>query len=235
MKIAKLLAGLALLFWGWHRERRNPRRHRQARRAARRGADPRTAFLHGRPGRRTHRQCGRTRRVDSEGNGGQDHLSRLRLGRPDPGPSFQQGADLLVADMTPTLPRAMKVAFTKPFMTTGSVVFTVTGQQVRLGEACKPAGTKIAVLLGSTGEKNAQTAFPDADIKSYKGGGRSCSTPSTTARLIAASTTSRRSRGRRPTPSRDVHGHAGNAVEGTARLRHALRLAGPADLDEPLP
>jgi polar amino acid transport system substrate-binding protein len=27
------------------------------------------------------------------------------------------------------------------------------------------------VLLGSTGEKNAKTAFPDADIKSYKGGG----------------------------------------------------------------
>jgi polar amino acid transport system substrate-binding protein len=87
-------------------------------------------------------------------------------------PALMSGkADLLVADMTPTLPRAMKVAFTKPYMYTGAVVFTKAGSKFDSAESCKAPGTKIAVLLGSTGEKEAQKAFPEADIKSYKGGG----------------------------------------------------------------
>jgi polar amino acid transport system substrate-binding protein len=87
-------------------------------------------------------------------------------------PALMSGkADLLVADMTPTLPRAMKVAFTKPFMFTGSTVFTKAGGKFGSTESCGAAGTKIAVLLGATGEKEAKKAFPEADIKSYKGGG----------------------------------------------------------------
>jgi polar amino acid transport system substrate-binding protein len=80
-------------------------------------------------------------------------------------------ADLLVADMTPTLARAMKVAFTKPFMYTGSTVFAKAGSKFNSTEACKASGTKIAVLLGATGEKEAKAVFPQGDIKSYKGGG----------------------------------------------------------------
>ncbi|SDO88320.1 amino acid ABC transporter substrate-binding protein, PAAT family [Phyllobacterium sp. YR620] len=80
-------------------------------------------------------------------------------------------ADLLVADMTPTLARAMKVAFTKPFMYTGSAVFAKTDSKFGTMDACKAKGTKIAVLLGATGEKVAKETFPDAEIKSYKGGG----------------------------------------------------------------
>jgi polar amino acid transport system substrate-binding protein len=80
-------------------------------------------------------------------------------------------ADLLVADMTPTLARAMKVAFTKPYMYTGSTVFTKAGGKFGTTGDCKAKGTKIAVLLGATGEKEAKAAFPDAEIKSYKGGG----------------------------------------------------------------
>ena len=80
-------------------------------------------------------------------------------------------ADLLVGDMTPTLARAMKVGFTKPFMYTGSAVFAKTGGKFDSVEACKAPGTRIAVLLGATGEKNAKDAFPEAEIKSYKGGG----------------------------------------------------------------
>lgn len=80
-------------------------------------------------------------------------------------------ADLLVADMTPTLPRAMKVAFTRPFMHTGSAVFSKTGSAFNSLDACKPKGTRIAVLLGATGEKVAKETFPEAEIKSYKGGG----------------------------------------------------------------
>lgn len=80
-------------------------------------------------------------------------------------------ADLLVADMTPTLARGMKVAFTAPFMYTGSAVFTKSGTAFNSSDACKAPGTKIAVLLGATGEKEAKKAFPEAEIKSYKGGG----------------------------------------------------------------
>lgn len=80
-------------------------------------------------------------------------------------------ADLLVADMTPTLARGMKVAFTTPYMYTGSTVFTKADSKFKTTEDCKAKGTKIAVLLGATGEKEAKAAFPDADIKSYKGGG----------------------------------------------------------------
>jgi len=80
-------------------------------------------------------------------------------------------ADLLVADMTPTLARAMKVAFTNPYMYTGSTVFTKADGKFKTADDCKAPGTKIAVLLGATGEKEAKKAFPEADIKSYKGGG----------------------------------------------------------------
>lgn len=80
-------------------------------------------------------------------------------------------ADLLVADMTPTLARATKVAFTRPFMHTGTAVFSKTGSKFDSLEACKAAGTKIAVLLGSTGEKTAKATFPGVEVKSYKGGG----------------------------------------------------------------
>ncbi len=34
-------------------------------------------------------------------------------------------ADILAADMTPTIKRAMKIGFTRPFMYTGSVVFVL--------------------------------------------------------------------------------------------------------------
>jgi len=80
-------------------------------------------------------------------------------------------ADVLAADMTPTLKRAMKIAFSDPFMYTGSVVFTKADSPFKTIEDCKKPGIKIAVLLGSTGETDAKKAFPNAELKSYKGGG----------------------------------------------------------------
>lgn len=80
-------------------------------------------------------------------------------------------ADLLAADMTPTLARATKVAFTKPFMYIGPVVATKEGSKFTSLNACKAPGTRIAVLFGSTGEKLAKTVFEKGQIKSYKGGG----------------------------------------------------------------
>src|SRR5207302_9674093 len=71
----------------------------------------------------------------------------------------------------PTLQRCMKFAFTTPYMDTSRTGFTKADSKFKTTEDCKAKGTKIAVLLGATGEKEAKTAFPDADIKSYKGGG----------------------------------------------------------------
>jgi polar amino acid transport system substrate-binding protein len=80
-------------------------------------------------------------------------------------------ADMLAADMTPTLKRAMKIAFSDPFMYTGSVVFVKKDSPIKTMEDAKKAGLTCAVLLGSTGETDAKKAFPQAELKSYKGGG----------------------------------------------------------------
>jgi len=79
-------------------------------------------------------------------------------------------ADMLAADMTPTLKRAMKINFTNPYMYTGSVVFVKQDSPIKTLKDVK-AGTKMAVLLGSTGESDAKKAFPGAKFKTYKGGG----------------------------------------------------------------
>ncbi len=81
-------------------------------------------------------------------------------------------ADMLAADMTPTLKRAMKISFADPFMYTGSVVFVKQDSPIKTIEDVKKSGIKLAVLLGSTGENDAKKAFPEAKLKTYKGGGR---------------------------------------------------------------
>ena len=80
-------------------------------------------------------------------------------------------ADILAADMTPTLKRAMKISFADPFMHTGSVVFVKEGSDIKTMGDCKKAGLTVAVLLGSSGSTDAKKAFPDAKLKEYKGGG----------------------------------------------------------------
>lgn len=80
-------------------------------------------------------------------------------------------ADMLAADMTPTLARATKVAFTKPWIYIGPMVATKAGTKFTSTESCKAPGVRIAVLFGSTGEKLAKTVFAKGEIKSYKGGG----------------------------------------------------------------
>ena len=80
-------------------------------------------------------------------------------------------ADILAADMTPTVKRAMKIGFTKPFMYTGSIAFVKADSPIKSLADAKKAGLKTAVLLGSTGETIAKKTFPQAELKSYKGGG----------------------------------------------------------------
>jgi len=80
-------------------------------------------------------------------------------------------ADILAADMTSTPKRAMKVAFTSPFMYTATVAFTKQESKIKTMADAKKDGLSVAVLLGSTGETEAKKAFPKAQLKSYKGGG----------------------------------------------------------------
>lgn len=81
-------------------------------------------------------------------------------------------ADILAADMTPTLKRALKVTFTDPWIYVQPCIFTTTGASYKtLADVNKPDVT-VGVLLGSTGEVIAKKYLPKAKIKSYKGGGR---------------------------------------------------------------
>ncbi|PCI29293.1 MAG: amino acid ABC transporter substrate-binding protein [SAR324 cluster bacterium] len=81
-------------------------------------------------------------------------------------------ADILAADMTPTLARAMKIAFTTPFMYTGNVAFAKKDSPYRTLADLKAAkNLTVATLLGSAGTKVAAETFPNAKQKVYKGGG----------------------------------------------------------------
>jgi polar amino acid transport system substrate-binding protein len=81
-------------------------------------------------------------------------------------------ADILAADMTPTLKRALKVSFCDPWYYVQPCVFTKTASKYKtLADVNKPSVT-VGVLLGSTGEGIAKQYLPKAKIKSYKGGGR---------------------------------------------------------------
>lgn len=80
-------------------------------------------------------------------------------------------ADVLAADMTANLKRALMVSFTDPFYYTGSVIFTKTDSPFKTLEDCNKPEVTVAVLLGATGEADAKRFLPYAKIKSYKGGG----------------------------------------------------------------
>jgi len=80
-------------------------------------------------------------------------------------------ADVLAADMTANLKRALKVSFSDPFYYTGSIIFTKKGSPYKTLEDCNREDVTVAVLLGATGEADAKRFLPKAKIKSYKGGG----------------------------------------------------------------
>lgn len=80
-------------------------------------------------------------------------------------------ADVLAADMTANLKRALMVSFADPFYYTGSVIFTKTASPFKTLEDCNKPEVTVAVLLGATGEADAKRFLPNAKIKSYKGGG----------------------------------------------------------------
>ncbi len=81
-------------------------------------------------------------------------------------------ADILAADMTPTLKRALKITFTDPWIYVQPCIFTTTGASYKTLEEVNKPDVTVGVLLGSTGETIAKKYLPNAKIKSYKGGGR---------------------------------------------------------------
>ncbi|WP_020677027.1 ABC transporter substrate-binding protein [Geopsychrobacter electrodiphilus] len=81
-------------------------------------------------------------------------------------------ADILAADMTPTLKRALKVTFTDPWIYVQPCIFTTTNASFQTLEDVNKPSVTVGVLLGSTGESIAKKYLPNAKIKSYKGGGR---------------------------------------------------------------
>jgi len=81
-------------------------------------------------------------------------------------------ADILAADMTPTLKRALKISFTDPWIYVQPCIFTKTGASYKTLEDVNKPEVTVGVLLGSTGETIAKQYLSNAKIKSYKGGGR---------------------------------------------------------------
>jgi polar amino acid transport system substrate-binding protein len=81
-------------------------------------------------------------------------------------------ADILAADMTPTLKRHLKITFCDPWYYVQPCVFTTTGASFQKPEDANNPDVTVGVLLGSTGETIAKKYLPKAKIKTYKGGGR---------------------------------------------------------------
>jgi polar amino acid transport system substrate-binding protein len=81
-------------------------------------------------------------------------------------------ADILAADMTPTLKRSLKISFCDPWYYVQPCVFTSTKAAFQKPEDVNKPDVTVGVLLGSTGETVAKKYLPNAKIKTYKGGGR---------------------------------------------------------------
>lgn len=79
-------------------------------------------------------------------------------------------ADVLAADMTSTLQRALKISFTDPWLYVQPAVFTSAKTSYKTPEDVNNSDVTVGVLLGSTGETITKKYLPNAKIKSYKGG-----------------------------------------------------------------
>jgi len=69
-------------------------------------------------------------------------------------------ADVLAADMTPTLKRALKITFCDPWYYVQPCIFTKTGAPYQTQEDVNKPDVTVGVLLGSTGETIAKNIFP---------------------------------------------------------------------------
>lgn len=81
-------------------------------------------------------------------------------------------ADVLAADMTPTLKRALKITFADPWYYVQPCIFTGVDKPYQTAADVNKPDVTVGVLLGSTGETIAKKYLPNAKFKTYKGGGR---------------------------------------------------------------
>jgi len=80
-------------------------------------------------------------------------------------------ADILAADMTPKLKRALKVSFTQPFFTTGQILYVKADSPYNAVEELNKPEITVAGLLGSSYTDTAKRVLPNATLKEFKGGG----------------------------------------------------------------
>ena len=73
--------------------------------------------------------------------------------------------------MTANLKRATKVAFTDAFYYTGIVAVSKKDSKYTAIEQLNDPNVTIAILVGGTAEPVVKRLFPNAQVKTYKGGG----------------------------------------------------------------
>jgi len=80
-------------------------------------------------------------------------------------------ADMIAADMTPSVKRSLKISFTQPVFYERVVAFTTEGSAYDSLDKLNQEGVSIAATQGSTHYQIAQDQFPKATVKEYAGGG----------------------------------------------------------------
>lgn len=84
---------------------------------------------------------------------------------------LSEKADLIAADMTPSVKRSLKISFTQPVFFERVVAFTTEGSDYTSMDKINQSGVSIAATQGSTHYQIAQERFPKATVKEYAGGG----------------------------------------------------------------
>lgn len=80
-------------------------------------------------------------------------------------------ADILAADMTPKLKRALKVSFTQPFIVSTQIAYVKADAPFKSLDELNNPDVTAADLLGSVYSETLKKLFPKATPKVYKGGG----------------------------------------------------------------
>ena len=79
-------------------------------------------------------------------------------------------ADLIAADMTPTVKRSLRLSFTQPVFYSSVVAFS-KGDRFTAWQDVNQQGVTVAVVQGSNHVGIAAERLPKAEIKEYSGGG----------------------------------------------------------------
>lgn len=80
-------------------------------------------------------------------------------------------ADIIAADMTPSVKRSLRISFTQPVFYEKVVAFTTKDASYQSVADLNEDGITIAATQGSTHYEIAQSKLPRATVKEYAGGG----------------------------------------------------------------